>query len=438
MHPEARSPSGILPPEGLPPVKPPSGKFIAQLFLVPLLIVLGILGLFFTMRSLFGLGGPRTAEQFLHNLDQTNADVRWRAAQDLAQVLLRDDKLASDPKFALDLADRLRQTLLDSDLGEKRLAEMVVRMASTPSSDDKAAVAKATTDLEAARKYALYLGSSLGSFTVPVGVPLLKEMALKETGQEPKALALRRRQAVWSLANLGMNLKRFDALSPVEQDAALETLKTEAAGSGERGRWAKYALDWLRDRGAGRPRAIGEDYLGLAEAEDPFLRELIAFSLNFWEGDKRENERIDAVLDRLSRDMGKGEELLAQLADDEDTATQTITKYPGLKIRYNATIALARRGSPKVRLAMLKEMLDESAQMENFRRKQSDGKEVPDEALARHTVVTTLQAIVELHRKAPQRDLSELRPVIDKLAGSDNVLIRTEVKNTQNALDKSS
>src|SRR5262249_4739711 len=130
MHPEVPSPSGILPPEVLPPVKPPSGKFIAQLFLVPMLIVIGILGLFFTMRSLFGLGGPHTAEQFLHNLDQTNADVRWRAAQDLAQVLLRDDKLASDPKFALDLADRLRQTLLDSEAGEQRLAEMIARMAS--------------------------------------------------------------------------------------------------------------------------------------------------------------------------------------------------------------------------------------------------------------------------------------------------------------------
>jgi hypothetical protein len=98
---------------------------------------------------------------------------------------------------------------------------------------------------------------------------------------------------------------------------------------------------------------------------------------------------------------------------------------------------LARRGSTKVRLAMLKEMLDEPAQIQNFRRKQSDGKEVADEALARHTLVTTLQAIAALHRKAPQLDLTELRPAIDKLAESDNVLVRTEVKNTQKALDKS-
>src|SRR5262249_7265624 len=210
----------------------------------------------------------------------------------------------------------------------------------------------------------------------------------------------------------------------------------EAAGSGERGQWARSALERLQDRRAGKAHALGDDYLSLADAEDPFLRELVAFSLNFWEGDEQENKRIDETLGRLSRDMGKGEELLAQLTDDEDTATQTITKYPGLKVRYNATIALARRGSPRVSLPMLKEMLDESAQMDNFRRKLTNGKEVADEALARQTVVTTLQAIAELHREAPQLDLSELRPAIDKLAESDNVLIRTEVKNTQSVLDK--
>jgi len=436
MHPEGAFSSGILPPEGLPPVKPPSGKFIAQLFVVPLLIVIGILALFFAMRGLFGFGSPRTAEQYLQNLDQTNADVRWRAAQDLAQVLLRDDQLASNPKFALDLADRLRQTLIDSASREKALADLTAKLPATPSEVDNKAVTKAFNELEASRKYALYLGASLGSFTVPVGVPILKEMALKESGQEPRALALRRRQAVWSLANLGANLKRFENLPLVDQEAALETLSNEAAGSGERGKWAKQALERMEELRAGRRHAIGEDYLALADAEDPFLRELVAFSLNFWEGDAGENQHIDEVLDRLTHDMGTGEESLAQLSDDTDTPTQTITKYPGLKVRYNATIALARRGSPRVRLAMLKEMLDETTQMENFRRKQSDGKEVADEALARQTVRTTLQAITELHRKQPAFDLSELRPLIDKLADSDNVAIRTEVKNTQNALNQ--
>src|SRR5437868_7690041 len=148
MYDEASS-AGTLPPGGLPPVKPPSGKFIAQLFLVPLLIVLGIMGLFFTLRGLFGIGGPHTAEQFLHSLDQTNADVRWRAAQDLAQFLPRDDKLASEPKFALDLADRLRQTLNESEAGERALAQLTSKLPSYPTDEDKKAVNRATKDLEA-------------------------------------------------------------------------------------------------------------------------------------------------------------------------------------------------------------------------------------------------------------------------------------------------
>src|ERR1700736_1810414 len=40
---------------------------------------------------------------------------------------------------------------------------------------------------------------------------------------------------------------------------------------------------------------------------------------------------------------------------------------PGWEIRYNATVALARRGSPQLPLGVLCEMLDEDRQMRNFR-----------------------------------------------------------------------
>src|SRR5262245_55437857 len=172
MRSEVPTSSGIVPPDGLPPIKPPSGKFIAQLFLVPLLIVVGILGLFFALQGLFG--APRTAQEFLHSLDQANADLRWRAAQDLAQVLPRDDKLASDPQFALELANRLRQVLSESEADERNLAQLTSKLPSSPSDEETKAVNKATKDLEAARMYANYLAASLGGFALPVGVPLLK------------------------------------------------------------------------------------------------------------------------------------------------------------------------------------------------------------------------------------------------------------------------
>jgi hypothetical protein len=410
---------------------------------VPLLIVVGIMGLFFTMRGLFGIGEPRTREEFLHNLDQSNPDVRWRAAQELAQYLPRDDRLASDPRFALDLADRLSRTITELEGAETKLAEMTARAADNLTSEDQKAIAKAKQELKATRAYAIYLGASLGGFTMPVGVPLLKQLALQETGRDPKALALRRRQAVLALANLGKNLDRFKELPVVEQEIALETLREEAAGWGDRGKWAKVALDWMTDRLAGKSRGLGDDYLGLADAEDPFLRELFAFSLNFWGGDESENKRIDETLNRLSRDMGKGEELLAELADEPDegdsatlSATLSVTKYPGLRVRYNATTALARRGSLLVNLGILKEMLDESMQKEYCRRRLPDGKEVTDEATAVQTVLETLKTVAELHRRRPDFDLSELRPLVDQLADNENVAVRTEAKNTQIALNQ--
>jgi hypothetical protein len=435
MQPEAPS-SGALPPGGLPPVKPPSGKFIAQLFLVPLVIVLGIMGLFFTMRGLFGIGEPRTREEFLHSLDQTNPDVRWRAAQELAQYLPRDDKLASDPKFALDLADRLRRALADNEEAEKKLAELTSRSSAAPPDEDAKALAKAKKELEGYRAYANYLAASLGGFTLPVGVPLLKQMALHQIGPEAKALSLRRRQAVLALANLGRNLERFDTLTTADQEITLETLREEAAGAAERGKWAEEALDRMTDRLAGKPRGLGDDYLALADADDPFLRELFALSLNFWDGEAKESKQIDEALDRLSRDTGKGEELLAELADEPDAATQSFTKYPGLRVRYNATTALARRGSTLVNLAILKEMLDESTQKEYCRRKLPDGKELSDEATAVQTVLETLKTVAELHRRRPEINLSELRSVVDQLTESDNVAVRTEAKNTQIVLDR--
>ena len=436
MHPKAPSPSGLTPPEGLPPVKPPSGKFIAQLFLVPLLIVLGILVVYYSLRGLFGFGSTLTPEQYLQNLDKSNADVRWRAAEDLARGLLRDDKLASDPKFALDLADRLRQTLNANDAAEKALAGRWRKLPADASDEDRKALKDDAEGLEANRNYAFYLAGCLGNFTVPVGLPLLKEIAHRDSGMEIKALARRRRQALWALANLGKNLLRFDMLSDDRKDAVLDALREESKVSSERGNWAKESLERLSDRRAGKPHGPGEDFLALADADDPFLRELVAVALNYWQGTPDEEARIEEVLDQLSHDLGTGHEFLRQLAEDEDAPTRTLTKYPGLEVRYNATVALARRGSAKVRLSMLKEMLDEETLRDNFRRKQKDGTEVPDEATATQTLIETLQAVAKLHEQNPRIDLSELRPLIDHLAQSSNAAVRTEAKNTQHVLDE--
>ena len=100
----AASPHSSGPP-GLPPVEPPSGRFLAQLFLVPLLIVsflvlLALAGLWWS-RGRYAPDEGATGEHFVRELQSENADVWWRGAHELAQVIKRPKSLAlaSSPRF---------------------------------------------------------------------------------------------------------------------------------------------------------------------------------------------------------------------------------------------------------------------------------------------------------------------------------------------------
>src|SRR5262249_41539129 len=115
---------------------------------------------------------------------------------------------------------------------------------------------------------------------------------------------------------------------------------------------------------------------------------------------------------------------------------------PGWDVRYNATVALARRGSPHVRLDVLAEMLDEQRQMRNFRHTLHDGRNVADEAAARRTVLNALKAVKEWHAhpeavKAVGRDNPQLQMVhaaVDRLADSSNIVVQTEARKTRQSL----
>ncbi|HXG13047.1 MAG TPA: hypothetical protein VNK04_25035 [Gemmataceae bacterium] len=453
--------------KGLPPVTPPSGKFIAQLFLVPLAIVGAIALVFFAILWLFGdvlggLGGPRRPAQFLDKLDKSNPDVRWRGAADLAQVLLRDNQLASDPRFALDLAERLRKAMDATAAGEKALAERLAKqprlaerlsklvqgepdLERAPDDAEWKALKAQWTALEPDLNYTLYLSACLGNFALPVGAPLLIELAGREPAEDNILVTMQRRRAVWALANLGDNLRRFDRLSPERQAEVLDRLEREAAVSGDRGRWARAALDFLTARQAGRPQTMGVDEVLVRCAEDPqdpFLRELAAFAMGFWEGTPDENRRMEQALFRLTQDDGRGSELLAHLwVNRENIAadSQPVTSRPGVRVQYNANLALARRGSDRVRLDMLEEMLDEEGQKAVHRLRRSDGREDPDEATAYLTVVGALKGLTELHAKNPTKvaERPSLREAIDRLAQSRNAIVRTEAEQTRIALSPS-
>ena len=63
--------------KGAPVVVPPSGKFIAQLFLVPFLIVTLVVCFLIAINWL--VGGARSPKDFLDKLDSSNPEVHGKA-----------------------------------------------------------------------------------------------------------------------------------------------------------------------------------------------------------------------------------------------------------------------------------------------------------------------------------------------------------------------
>jgi hypothetical protein len=421
-------------PPGLPTVAPPTAGMFLRLFLVPAAIVAGLVALlmlfnwagrYFSGRS----WGSRSREQYLAALDDTNTTIRWEAASDLAQQLLRDDALASDVDFALQLNARLERARAANAPAEENFARRIGKL-------EKSEITAEKTRLDNDRKYILYLGSCLGNFMVPVGAPLLGELAQQDKGLEPHALATQRRQALWALANLGENLKRFDKLSGEQQGAILDSL--QKAEKGEQGALAKKTGDYLRQRQAGKADSFGLAPVleKCADAEDPSVREMTAFAMNFWHGSPAEETRMEDTLVRLTNDVGRGEDELAQVREESPELTLPVTKVPGYLVRVNATIALARRGSSKVPLGLLEEMLSPDKLRERFVIvNRQTHKEGPDEAVATSTEVNALKAVVELHQRQPNMDLSKVRPLIDQLAGGSNSTVSTEARKVQLALD---
>ena len=105
-------------------------------------------------------------------------------------------------------------------------------------------------------------------------------------------------------------------------------------------------------------------------------------------------------------------------------------------MQVNAAIALARQGW-KVRLTLLQTMLDEDELRSIFVvQSKKGGAEQPDQAAVVETMLNALKAVAELHHKDPQRDLSSLRPNLDKLAHNPNPAVQTEAGRVVLALSK--
>src|SRR4051812_47122696 len=81
-------------PDDLPPVQPPSAGFIVQLFLVPGLIVLVIVGVWVGVNRL--ARSEQDWKTLVDELQSSQEHLRWRGAFGLAQLLQADQKLGGD------------------------------------------------------------------------------------------------------------------------------------------------------------------------------------------------------------------------------------------------------------------------------------------------------------------------------------------------------
>lgn len=284
------------PAPGLPPVVPPSGRFIAQLFLVPGLIVAGALAVGLGFTWLYGVGRPGEKKKYIENLTSTNTDIRWRTASDLAQVLRRDDRLATDVDFGLRLVGLLRQSLDDLARAERDMANEPPDSKPDPTPSGPR-LTKARQAFYKQRSFVQYLCNCAGNLKVPVSADVLAELSRKPVVSDEKTNALLQRQAVWSLAALGDNRRHFRDLPEERQTEVLAQLDAESDPA------ARKAADSLRGRGS--PTAV-DALLDASAADDPFLRKLAAHALTFWDGPPAEDRRIEDMLVRLAHDDGHG------------------------------------------------------------------------------------------------------------------------------------
>jgi hypothetical protein len=189
--------------------------------------------------------------------------------------------------FGLRLVGLLRQSLADLARAEKDMAQ----------APEGRSQAQARQAFLKQRSFVQYLCNCAGNLRVPVSADALADLSRTPAVSDPKTNALLQRQAVWSLAALGENRRRFAKLPEERQEEVLRQLDAESDAA------ARRAADSLRGRGS--PAAV-EALLTAATADDPFLRKLAAHALTFWDGPPSEERRIEDALVRLAHDDGHG------------------------------------------------------------------------------------------------------------------------------------
>ncbi len=180
-----RSPAGGKSYGSLPPVEPPTGTFILQLFLIPLTIVgiVVLLWLTFSWLAHMGRDDPATLVRDLKKFDESS----WQRAYELADLLR-----SPDPRY-----DSLRK---DAALASQ-LSDVLMTDLDHPPSEGKKD--------EVRNKRRMFLARALGSFETPEVIPALVRAASQER----------------SAGELEVRLSALEALAVLASNLGPETLR---------------------------------------------------------------------------------------------------------------------------------------------------------------------------------------------------------------------
>jgi len=198
------------PDHALPPVEPPSARFIVQLFVVPAVIVGIIVVVWLLFNWVANLGADPS--KYVKAMARDN-EARWQAAASLADLLNqpRHAEMKKDRRLAADMA-----TLLTDEL--KRPASEYERMTDRPRSENTEPK-KLSAMLEA------FLCRALGEMEVIEALPPLLLAANPDTHAESSV----RRAALEGLSVLLSRLPSSEIADPAEVRSVLD----KSAGDSE-------------------------------------------------------------------------------------------------------------------------------------------------------------------------------------------------------------
>jgi hypothetical protein len=220
--PEERLGGASRPPLGedlLPPIEQPSARFIIQLFVVPALIVMAIVGVWLTFNWLVRQTGAQPKD-LVAGLEDGPRVARWQKASELANML-RSKRYADFKRDNQSAANMARILDLEIERGGME--------------DD---------DVE----FRNFLARALGEFEVQDGVDVLLKAAI--TNRDPREKKMRD-GALQAIARRAYNLQHMDLPQQLEHADLEETLDRLAGEDDAAIRMqAAYALGQLGTPGA--------------------------------------------------------------------------------------------------------------------------------------------------------------------------------------------